>query len=293
MALTTNEIASLPDNYAQAEKNHLPDLPQGLFETNGDWVNLSPGGEGEIAPAHDHFFGACSPFLVLMRTPGGRQAATNYLNKLDSFQRAWVYETNHFNGEDSQNLTFCPDLPQFPADTEFALVRRMCVIDTGGNIRPTPVVISLQKRHYLAIAETTMLLVSNRMVDAPFQKFFEFRMNRARDAALRSVGENEKDFSLFFSVGFDFFEGISGRRQPQDSAHVFRDSPPLLNDCATCHGGHGIYSVNSYTRLFSPRSISPPKLYPSDIKSVTDSAIDWKLTQYNWGLLQGLWAQAD
>lgn len=37
LALTTNEIALLPDNYAQAEKNKLPDLPQGLIQTNGNW----------------------------------------------------------------------------------------------------------------------------------------------------------------------------------------------------------------------------------------------------------------
>jgi len=35
----TNEIASLPDNYAQAESTHSPtNLPHGLFQTNSDWV---------------------------------------------------------------------------------------------------------------------------------------------------------------------------------------------------------------------------------------------------------------
>ena len=57
LALTTNEIATLPDNYTrQAEAKQLPDLPQGLFETNGAWVNLGPDINGfqEIAPLHDH-----------------------------------------------------------------------------------------------------------------------------------------------------------------------------------------------------------------------------------------------
>jgi len=41
LELTTNEIASLPDNYALAEKNNLADLPHGLFQTNRDWINVS------------------------------------------------------------------------------------------------------------------------------------------------------------------------------------------------------------------------------------------------------------
>ena len=101
LALTTNEIASLSDNYLDAERNFsLPDLPHGLFDTNGDWVNLAPQkwGSEEIAPAHDHAFGGCSLFLVFMRTPEGRAATTNYLYQLDTFERAWVYETNQFPG---------------------------------------------------------------------------------------------------------------------------------------------------------------------------------------------------
>lgn len=289
LALSTNEIASLPDNYAQSAQNDLPDLPRGLFETNGDWVNISGGFDREIAPAHDHFFGACSPFLVMIRAPGGRQTVTHYLNQLDSLARVWVYTTNQFSSEEF--LTFRSDLPQFPARTEFALVRRMCVIDTDGDIVSTPIVQSIQMRRYLAIDDPARLLVSNRIVTRPHQQFFEFRMSRSRNAALRMVGSHETDFLLFDSQGFDMFEGMPWAQQrPQDRS---LNSPVILHDCAACHSAAGIYSVNSYIRLFSPRFIEPPKLYGADVNDVIKVAIGWKKEQFSWGLLQGLWNQRD
>jgi hypothetical protein len=298
LALTTKEIASLPDNYRQAEKGGLPDLPQGLFDTNGDWVNLAPElwGSEEIAPAHDHGFGGCSPFLVFMRTPGGRAATTNYLCQLDTFDRAWVYETNQFPGPYfHQYLTFSPNLPQFPAGTEFALVRRMCVIDTDGRLVPTRIVVSIQKRHYLAIAGPTITTESdNRLRYSYPMSFFEFRMQRSHNASLRAVTRDETDFRQFDSMGFDPFDssnpyerGPATAQPVNPSASQFR----VLPDCTSCHQAPGIYSVNSYVRLFSPRYADPPKLFSVDPDKSINAAIDWKTRQYSWGLLQGLWEQ--
>jgi hypothetical protein len=289
LALTTNEIASLPDNYAESVQNDLPDLPQGLFQTDGDWVNLSPGYDREIAPAHDHYFGACSPFLVMMHTPGGRQEATNYLNQLDSADRVLVYRNNQFSSEEF--LTLRDDLPQFPAKTEFVLVRRMCVIDTDGDIVSTPITQSIQMRRYLAISEPERLVISNRLIIKPPQQFFEFRMTRGLNASLRMVGTNETDFLFFMTKGFDSFDGVSEEqaRQQNASMHFL----PVLHDCTTCHTAAGIYSVNSYTRFFGPRYLETPKLYSSDPDGVIKAAIAWKKDQYSWGVLQGLWNQAN
>jgi hypothetical protein len=294
LALTTNEVASLPDNYVQAEKSLLPNLPQGLFESNGDWVNLAPdlNGDNEIAPAHDHSFGGCSPFLVFMRTPGGRSATTNYLYQLDTFGQVWTYETNRFGDSPyfHEFLNFSPDLPQFPAGTEFALVRRMCVIDTDGNIVPTPIVVSIQKRQYRAIARPTFVMESNRPVYTFPMNFFEFRMQRAYHASLRAVTQNETDFRQFDSMGFDPFDGNPFSAQHEDlkpASEQFK----LLKDCTSCHQSAGIYSVNSYIRLFSPRYTDPPKLFSANPDTCIRIAIDWKQRQFNWGLLQGLWNQ--
>jgi hypothetical protein len=272
LALTTNEIAALPDNYALLEKANAPGLTRGLFDTNGPWVNLSPdpSGIGEIAPVHDHYFGACSPFLVMMRVPGGRPAATNYLNKLDSFNLVWVYATNQFN--DRSELEFNPNLPQFPAGTEFALVRRMCVIDTAGKIVPTPITEDLELRRYLAIVQPRIIVETNRAGGEsvhyiPPMQFFAFQMDRKKDGLLRAVGE---------------------RRAPQPS-----DSESgLVKECFECHQSAGIHSVNCYTRLFQPQLTDPPKLYSNpDINHQIRGAIDWKERQFSWGLLQGLWRQ--
>jgi hypothetical protein len=54
LALATNEIAALPDNYAQTEKNNLAGLPHGLFQTNGKWLEVGINGydEAPVAPSH-------------------------------------------------------------------------------------------------------------------------------------------------------------------------------------------------------------------------------------------------
>jgi hypothetical protein len=302
LALTTNEIASLPDNYLDAERNFsLPDLPHGLFDTNGDWVNLAADlweNEIEIAPAHDHGFGGCSPFLVFMRTPRGRAAATNYLYQLDTFQRVWVYETNQFPGPYfHQYLDFSRDLPQFPAGTEFALVRRMCVIDADGRIVPTPIVVSIQKRHYLAIAGPTITEEPNNRLRYSYpMNFYEFRMQRDRNAALRAVTRDEEDFRQFDSMGYDAFDSSNPYERGASNAPPVDPSSSqytVLRDCTTCHQAAGIYSVNSYVRLFSPRYSDPPKLFPADPNRSIRAAINWKERQFSWGLLQGLWQQAD
>lgn len=288
LALTSNEIASLPDNYAEGVQNHLPDLPHGLFETNGDWVNLTHGPyEEEIAPAHNRYFGACSPFLVMMHAPGGRHEAINYLNQLDSVDRVWTYRRDNFDGANSHEfLDFSSGLPQFPAKTEFALVRRMCVIDRAGSIVPTPIIESIQMRRYLAIAAAERLIISNRVIIKPPERFFEFRMDRRHGACLRELPKSESDFMFFMTKGFDEIEGtrrINGH--PQSRA--------VLDDCATCHSGAGIYSVNSYVRLFSPRYLYPPKLYSGPVSDTIRVAIGWKEERYGWGLLQGMWNQSD
>ncbi len=316
LALTTNEIASLPDNYPmQAETGRLPDLPQGLFETNGDWVNVAPNSNGneEIAPAHDHSFGGRSAFLVMLRLPGGRQATLSYLNQLNNFKH-WIYQTNPMypftitygfdgtnsfpiatNNEPREILTLNPDLPQFPTNTEWALVRRMCVIDTEGRIQPTRIIESIQLRRYLAIAPPTRVMMTNHNggVSAqyiPPQRFYEFQMDCRRNCALREIAKDETDFLFvhFMGKGFDQFEWKPKEPEVPDSS-TFKGT--VLESCRTCHAASGIYSVNVYAGLFHPRTIDPPKLFNLDANREMGASINWKLEQYSWGLLQGLWHQ--
>jgi len=82
LELTTNEIASLPDNYSLAEKNNLTDLPRGLFDTNGDWINIRIPNAFGLVPAHDLTFGGRSVFMVLFHDADGRKAGLDYLKQL-------------------------------------------------------------------------------------------------------------------------------------------------------------------------------------------------------------------
>jgi hypothetical protein len=303
LALTTNEIASLPDNYSmQSETKKSSDLPRGLFQTNGDWVNLAPdqGGYGEIAPTHDHSFQGHSAFLVMLRLPEGRQATLSYLEQLNTFEHFYIYQTNQFATTNSPQeiLTLNTNLPEFPTNTEWAIVRRMSVIDTDGNIQPTGIVESIQLRRYFAFTPPTMLMITNDNgsfvpIDVPPQDLYEFQMNRRRNGALREIAKDEKDFLFvhFMGLGIDSFEWKSNEPQVPDSS-TFKGT--VLQSCRTCHGGPGIYSVNVYAGIFSGlsrHSIDPPQLFNLDAKRETDAAIDWKRGQYSWGLLQGLWNQ--
>jgi hypothetical protein len=300
LALTTNEISSLPDNYSmQAETQKSPDLPQGLFETNSDWVNLAPDLNGfeEIAPIHDHSSKGHSAFLVMLRLPSGRQATISYLNQLRTFEHFWVYQTNtdSFAAANSPRefLNVNAHLPQFPTNTEWALVRRMFVIDTDGNIQPTRMIENIQLRRCLAIAPPTEVMVTNNsggvsLEFIPPQKFYEFQMDQSRNSELREIAKNEKGFLFvhFMGMGIDPFERKSKEPQVPDSS-TFKGT--ILENCRTCHSAPGIYSVNVYAGIFHPHSIERPQLFNFDANHEMNASINWKREQYDWGLLQGLW----
>lgn len=302
LALNTNQIALLPDTYAQADARGIADLPRDLLNTNGDWVSVAANAySGTIAPVHIGSFDGHSGFSVMLHVPGGRQAALDYLAGLHSFAQldhTWVYESNRMSwrstNEPKDVLELNPQIPQFPTNTEWAIVRSMCVIDTEGRIRPTPITESIQVRRYLEIKR-----VFDVAQDA--QEFFEFEMDKRHHAALRAIGRDEKDFNFvhFQGQGRDLFGESLGPdwmrpiREP-DSTKL---QSAVLSTCFTCHNSRGIFSVLSYTgfdSFFVPLATKlPADMTPAPYTRQTDNAIGWKSGQYNWGLFQGLWRQVD
>src|SRR5262249_4827717 len=121
VALKPEEVGALPDNLARTvnagafpkayDPGHpeRPFLPADLLAPKGPWVPVRntthPDGLG--APEHVRFTNGRSLFLVLLRLPQGRAATEAYLKTLRGGK-----------------------LPQFPPDTQVALVRRMILIDT-------------------------------------------------------------------------------------------------------------------------------------------------------------------
>jgi hypothetical protein len=306
LALTTNEIADLPDNHTLTDAKSSPDLPIDLNRTNGDWLSVSDQNDLLTTPTHVASFRGHSTFQVLVRFPEGRQAAIAYLDQLRVFEHVWIYVTNNSPfataNEPREVLSLNPNLPQFPTNTEWALVRRMCVIDAEGNIQPTPIMENVQMRRYYGFGHPTFEMVTNMNgsvvpVGIPPIRFYEFQMNRRQNCELREIGQNEKDFNFvhFMGKGFDQFEytfrNASNKVEVLDSANL---QSVTLETCMQCHSGRGIFSVNSYTRglsFFSESQHSPANLTPFDFHHEVIETIGWKERQFDWGLLQGLWRQ--
>jgi hypothetical protein len=159
-ALTPEQIESLPNNYEQAvasgefAKEYDPAhrdrafLPPDLFDQHGPWVAIVDRGYAEpVATAHVFAFSGRSRFLVFMRLPGGRKATLDYFQTLWSFPQPWISCRDVAPDQTIEN----PDLPQFPAGTQVALVPQMTLFDNQGNLPPARITESVQIRVYRAI----------------------------------------------------------------------------------------------------------------------------------------------
>lgn len=258
LALTREQIRSLPDNYSEAvasgrfSASYLNPsqafLPEDLFSPDSGWLNLGREG-GPVAMNHvQHLaFSGRSAFLVFVRMPEQTSEAT-----LDMLTRG-----------------------QAPPGTQVALVRRALLLDEGGHMVLSPLTESVQIRHFYR-------------EDA--QAFFKFRLSRASlfaaDAGgLRPLGPDEKEFDSFGSHGFDPFESFveSGAEEAK---------PPSLQNCATCHFGTGTESILSYSR----RQFPVPDRQQPIVKQTTpeleaEVVVNWKRGQRNREALQALWSR--
>ena len=284
LALTDGDLESFPDNYARAVAAKAPaSLPHGLFLPEGDWVNLSVG--GSTAPNHVQNFGGRSTFHVLLRLPEGRAATLAYLERLNSFERPWIYVESP-PGSGYQAM-LSPALPQFPAATQWALVRRMRVIDTHGGVRPTPVIESIELRRYAVVPEDGRFASIEAQRDA--QQAFEFVASRIESGELRETRAGQRDFYQFQAHDTDAFE-LSAEdlaRFPGPDPFRNRLQRDVLGSCFMCHAAHGIYSVQSLARVASERMLSVPKLTESDPRQMLREVVT--LNSYQYGLLRGLW----
>jgi hypothetical protein len=295
LALTKEQIDALPDNYAAAAKSHgfensyhddkptVPFLPD-LFAANDPWVCVGLGGEDRIAPVHVSRFGGRSAFLVFMRTPGGWQETTHYLEQFREFPQPYVYETNRFF-TNHINAVHSPNLPQFPAGTIFALVRQMILVDQNGDLRPTHLTESVQIRRYNDV-HPKRGAYGRPPPDS--QSMIEFLLSRkqlfaGKAGGLRAVAPDETEFRQFMDKGFDPFEETERKHQPLSS--WFHQAL----DCRECHAGPGLSSVSSFLQSFQKPTATLPQLAVVNDQEQRDAARIWKQSQFNWGLLQGLW----
>ncbi len=267
LALTKQEIQSLPDNYAAAMNSHtfpanyqeknqeIAFLPADFFVPNGDWVCIGrEGGPTAIIHVQNLPFLGRSAFFVFIRVPGGHAATVNFLHQLQQDKP-----------------------PELPVGTEVALVRRMLLIDQQGDIIPSPIVESIQLRHFYTSSA---------------QIFYEFTLSRDRLLAgtaggLRPLDRDETGLPVFLFHGVDFPES--------DSEEVERGKSVILNTCPVCHEhiSYGINTILSYSRdAFPLPNGQKPVLIETTPTREAEVTIMWKLTQQTWQALQALWRKA-
>jgi hypothetical protein len=263
VALTEEEILSLPDNYTSAvqSKNFPTDfqadqpqaafLPIDLFEPDSAWIPMGREG-GPIAMSHTEgfpFFGR-SVFLVFVRSPYGRNATLDFIQSL--------------NSEPQSVLTVGLDV---------ALVRRMLLINNQGTLILSPMIETVQIRHF-----------------NPEQIFHEFELSRSRLLEGSAGGRhlNEELFLLFFSHG-DVFE--------------IRDIPELQaaipEICKACHLNYpplpnygNTQSIISVSRSnFSVPNNERPILIPTSWENETEVVVEWKHNHNTWQVLETYWTQ--
>jgi hypothetical protein len=304
LALTKEQIKSLPDNYAQAVASGVfstqydpihpeqPFLPQDLFDPRGPWVCITPSpelmGNGGVAKLHVSNLSGRSVFLIFVRLPGGRQATFDYFQTLWNFPQPWVAGPEPVAS--NQSLPN-PDLPSFPAGTQVALVRQMMLFDKQNNLVLSNITESVQIRVYREITTAGKHDFSggrDGVARNDGQNFFELRISRpllfsGKQGGLRATGRDEKEFATFQTMGND----------PIDSGRVERISsqPPIMQRCHDCHSGGGITSLDSLDGLLKParRQQEPQDVNYGPRYWSKSSALRWKENRYDWGLLNGYW----
>lgn len=283
VALTPQQIKELPDNYSAAVaskafgEKHDPDhperpfLPSDLLQKDGPWVEVViDNGSAVTASRHVLDFAARSAFRVFLRLPEGRQATLGFMAMLNDFPRPWLPGENPDRSRELLRLN--PELPQFPAGTQVALVRQMLLIAKDGELTTAPLTESVQIRVF-------------RKIDA--QDFYEFTLGRAElfageSGGLRPVGRDEKDFRTQLLVhNFDLFE------LPDD---LEKKMGQTMQSCRGCHDRPGIFSVQSYTGGSYPRPrYHLPHLSGGDGDEQGRLSAQKKRELFSWGLLRGLW----
>jgi hypothetical protein len=308
VAPTAAEIKSLPDNYAQAVASDAfpreydaanlerPFLPPDLFDPHGPWVCITPSPESDsagVAKMHVQSFSGRSNFFVFMRLPGGLKATLDYFQSLWNFPQPWVQGRTAADDQAMVN----PDLPPFPAGTQVALVRRMMLFDSQGNLAAAPITESVQIRVYHAITTTEERNFGNgnmaQIIRNSGQDFYEFQLSRpllfaGKSGGLRAIGRDEKELSTFQQQGNDEIDEIS--KNPE----LRKRWLPELQTCAWCHSGGGVHSLNSRESLLRPNRMQKEPESPDHgpIYWEDSAALAWKQNHYDWGLLSGYWKAA-
>jgi len=303
LALSPEQLATLPDTYADALQRHefpaaydsaLPNrafLPPDLFDPAGPWVCLGAPEQELAAPTHDASFVARSEFLVFAKLPAGREATLAYYRHLAEMKTP-LFVRMQIPGMKDPADVWNPQVPQFPAGTEFALVRRMVLPDRDGILRATKVTESVQIRHYTRIPIVEPGMTRDVELAAHFQDPSEIELSRVllfsrQHSGLRGVTATDEPFLIFpaMTEGFDQFEDKRMRSR--------KVSPFVM--CTGCHLGPGIESMMSFSTRGIPSEgpVLRPRLAATTPEVESGKVLEWAGKQDKWKGLHGVWAQQE
>jgi hypothetical protein len=282
IALSKNEIASLPDNYKAAvesgefAKQYEPShrdrafLPPDLFQAESDWVCIAGSLGAPLAKLHTGAFSGRSTFFEFIRLPNGRKTTLDYLHAL----RDYLDPQGRQHMGDRIMLSSSA-VPQFPPGTQLALVRQMNLFDHDGLLVSAPITESVQIRVFHSVPANGPNWEYDQNAAATSQDVYEIKLNRAnlfagKSGGLGAVTRDDQDFRILQSHGFDF------------------DGPVrTLDGCTKCHTGSGIYSVRSIASLLKPSQVQGEAT--DACRNEATTTLFWKQDRYNWGLLNGYW----
>ena len=300
LALSPDELAKLPDTYSRAVENReFPTaydsanpnqafLPSNLFDPNGPWVCLGVPGHDLAAPLHDLSFTARSVFLVFARLPGGRNATVAYFQRLAEMKIP-LFVSMQPPGFSQPMDVWNPQVPQFPAGSEFALVRKMILPDRTGILRITPMIESVQIRHYIDVPAVDPMASRDVSLAGRFQGPSEIDLSRlllfsGQHSGLRGVTASDELFLIFpaMAQGFDQVEERRGR---------MRTNSPFVG-CTGCHLGPGIQSMMSFSFRGSPNEgpVLSPRLAETTPPEEAEKVMRWAQGQEKWKDLVRLWS---
>jgi hypothetical protein len=265
LELSARQIGNLPDTYAATVNGGAfpatfdpfhpdrPYLPADLRpDGRGDWVPVSRWYQqtGLSAPAHARHLSGKAMAVTLLRLPGGRKPAEEFVARLPPLR-------------DDRKPN---ELPELPDGSQVALVRVMFLVDDRGVLRPTPITEGVQLRIFPEGKE---------------QRFFEFTLDRAGlvsgRGGLRAVGPDEVDYFGGLHNGNSQIDPF-GRGEPPKME-------PVLSTCVGCHNAEKLSSVNTFGSGLTDGHRGG---MTTDIATQVRHTADLKVKSYSWGLLLGL-----
>lgn len=295
VAISTDEIHRLPDNYRALEATKTADE---LYLPGGPIFTLIGRDDGmAAAPIHSSNF-PMSEFLVYLRLPPTGPAATEYIEATRIFSRSRAQLVSSSAGSarefdprrDNCLLEGSCEPPQFPADTETVLVRRAILVSNEGDPVLSPITETIQLRRYRSIPDRHAAF--ERAHDP---QVAEFRLSQRAllegQQSLRRVADDEKDFPTFNTHGLDFFEPGWPEAETlgsQSNGGRFGPSSRVL-ECRACHENPGVGSFTTYSRMqFEPAERQFVLLHASTDKQEEAAALRDLKAGATWKLLHAM-----